>query len=179
MIAGRSPLALTYTALAFGIVVAPYYFLGALMHVEKSLRLYVLFTLLACSLILALRLVGWSKLDGWLAQKQKMSACLFIHAITVIAFLCSFLTLVSLAAFGGMAEDVMWFYILLALALGTIIALFPIILLKPSRFERAFSLRLTAKLNPFRLAAYGFLVVLAGFACVEFIKFYRFTHPVY
>jgi hypothetical protein len=73
----------------------------------------------------------------------------------------------------------MWFYILLALGLGSIIALLPITLLKPSRFERAFSSRLTAKLNPFRLAAYGFLVVLAGFACVEVIKFYHLTHPIY
>lgn len=179
MIAGRSPLALTYTALAFGIVVAPYYFFGVLMHVEESLRPVLVFTLLGCTLILALRLVGWSKLDGWLAQKQKTIARVLIQAVTVIAFLCSCLTLAFLAAGGGMAESLMWFYILQAIGLGTIVALLPIIFLKPSRFERGFSSRLTPKLNPFRLAAYGFLVLLAGFACVEVIKFYHVSHPVY
>jgi hypothetical protein len=179
MITGRSPLALTYTALAFGIVVAPYCFLGVMMSVEEPLRPYMIFTLVACTLILVLRLLGWSKLDGWLAQKQKTIARVLMHAVTVIAFLCSCLTLVFLAAGGGMVGSFMWFYILLALGLGSIIALLPITLLKPSRFERAFSSRLTAKLNPFRLAAYGFLVVLAGFACVEVIKFYHLTHPIY
>jgi hypothetical protein len=177
MTVGRSPLALTYTALAFGIVVAPYSFLGVLMHVEESLRPGLVFTLLACTLILALRLVGWSKLDGWLAQKT--IARVLIQTVTVIAFLGSCLTMAFLAAGGGRAESLMWFYILQAFGLGTIIALLPISLLKPSRFERAFSSRLTAKLNPFRLAAYGFLIVLAGFACAEAIKFYQISHPVY
>jgi hypothetical protein len=177
MIAGRSPLALTYTALAFGIVVAPYYFIGVLMHVEESLRPGLVFTLLACTLILALRLVGWSKLDGWLAPKTITRV--LIQTVTVIAFLCSCLTTAFLAAGGGMAESLMWFYILLAFGLGTIIASLPIILLKPSKFERAFRSRLTAKLNPFRLAAYGFLIVLAGFACTEIINFYQVSHPVY
>jgi hypothetical protein len=179
MITRRSPLALTYTALAFGIVVAPYYFFGVLMHVEESLRPELVFTLLACTLILTLRLVGWSKLDGWLAQKQKTIARVLIHAVTVVAFLCSCLTLTFLAAGGGMAESLMWFYILQAFGLGTMIALLPIVLLKPSRFEQAFSSRLTPKLNAFRLAAYGFLVVLAGFACVEVIRFCHVSHPVY
>jgi hypothetical protein len=76
-------------------------------------------------------------------------------------------------------QPLKWFYILVPVGIGAIVALLPVTLLKPSRFERAFSSRLTAKLNPFRLAAYGFLVVLAGFACVEVVKFYQFTHPVY
>ena len=179
MTAGRSPLALTYTALAFGIVVAPYCFFGALMHVEESLRPELAFTLLACTSILVLRLVGWSRLDGWLAQPRKMIASVLIHAVTAIAFIWSCLVLVFLAAGGGFAETSMWLYILTAIGLGAIIALPLIILPKPSRFERAFSARLTPKLNPFRLAAYGFLVLLVGFACVEVIKFYHVTHPVY
>lgn len=177
MRAGRSPLALTYTALAFGIVVAPYYFLGVVMQVEKSLRAGLIFMLLACTLLLFVRLVGWSKLDGWLAQKT--IARVLMHTATVIAFLCSCLTMAFLAAGGGMTESQMWLYMLEALGLGSLVALAPVILLKPSRFERAFRSRLTAKLNPFQLAAYGFLVVLAGFACEELIKFYRNSHPVY
>ena len=179
MIAGRSPLSLAYTALAFGIVVAPYYFFGVLMQVEESLRPGVLLTLLACTSILALRLVGWSKLDGWLAQEQRRIARAIVHSVTVLAFLCSSLTMVFLAAGGGMTTSLMWFYVLEALGLGATIALLPIVLLKPSRFERAFSSRLTARRSPIRLAAYGLLVALAGFACAELIRFYQVNHPVY
>jgi hypothetical protein len=180
MIADRSPLAMIYTALAFGIVVAPYCFFGLLMEEEDPLRLYTVFTLLACTSILALRLVGWSKPDGWLAQRQNTIARMSIHAVTAIAFLCSCYILISLAALGVMfTQPLTWFYVLVAWGLCAIVALLPIIFLKPSRFERAFSSRLTSKLNTFRLAAYGFLVILAVFACAEVIKFYHFTHPVY
>ena len=78
-----------------------------------------------------------------------------------------------------MVESLMWFYILQAFGLGTIIALLPVILLKPSRFELAFSSRLAPKLNSFRLAAYVLLFLLAGFACVEVVNFYHVSHPVY
>ncbi len=180
MITGRSPLALTYTALAFGIVVAPYCFFGLLIGEQDPLRLYMASTLLACTSMLVLRLVGWSKLDGWLAQTQNKITRVLIDVVTVIAFLWSSFILVSLAALSVMfTEFLKWFYILVAVGICAMIALLPIIVLKPSRFERTFSSRLTARLNPFRLAAYGFLLVLAGFACEQVIKFYNHTHPVY
>ena len=183
MIAGRNPLALTYTALAFGIVAAPYFFFPVMMEEEHPFRLYLVSTLLASTLILALRLTGWSKLDNWLAQKQRTIARVSMHTITAIAFLYSCFVLISFAGIrffrDDEAESLTWFYILVPLGLGSVAALLPIVLLKPSRFELAFRSRLTAKLKLFCLAAYGLLIALACFACVEVIKFYHYTHPEY
>ena len=110
---------------------------------------------------------------------QKTITRVLVQTVTLIAFLCSCLITAFFAAGGGMAESVMWFYMLLAFGLGTIIAALPVIILKPSRFERAFNSRLAARLNLFRLVAYGCLIVLASFACAAVINLYQVTHPVY
>jgi hypothetical protein len=177
MIAGRSPLAVIYTALAFGIVAAPYNFTGVLMRVEEPLRTGLALALAVCTLTLVLRLVGWSKFDGWLARNTL--ARVSIQLLTVLALLFACLTTAFLAAGGGMAESLMWFYMVRAVGTGAIIAAVPVILLKPSKFERAFRLRLNDRLNPFRLATYAVLIVLAAFACLEAIHYYQVNHPVY
>jgi hypothetical protein len=175
MIAGRSPLAIICTALAFGFVLAPYYFLGVLLQIETPLRYYVLLALIACSLFMVLRLSGWSKLDSWLAR-QNPAVRLLIHAITAVACLYSLAMLIFAAAFGGFTSNVVGFNALVALAICTVIALVPIFFLKPFSFERAFTSHLGSRL---RLATYAAFFLLAAFACLQVVNYYHVNHPVY
>ena len=170
MISRRSPLAIIYTALTFGIVIAPYCFFGVLMDVVQPLRLVMTLMLFACTAILAFQLTGWSTCGGrWGPIFPLVLSC------TEMAFL----------SVGGsfMAEtSLVWFYVLQAIGLGSAVALLPIVFFKPTRVERAVASLLSASRKsrlPIRPAAYGFLIFLLAFASVQVFVFYRFNHPKY
>lgn len=175
MTEGRNPLAVTLTALAFGSVLAPYCFFRALMHMEMPLRAYVLSALVVCTCILFVRFIGPTKLENSGTRKAG-GVRLLTNALTAIAFLYSLLVLFALSSFGGMTGGLMWFYALEALGIGAVLALGPLLLLRPSAFERVVTLRLSP---PWKFAAYGFILFLVVLACVEALQFYRVQHPIY
>jgi hypothetical protein len=165
LLANRSVLAILYTALVFGAISCPYYYVmrGALSYFPPRATWIIFAWLPASTAVLLLVFISKTKLEERLATKfgRYFQPILIVAVFLALGSAC-FLE-AKIANFTLLLPVEYWYYLILISGVATVVAVVVIVLTRPSRLEQLIAAKVRGPNKSQAIyQTVGYLVLILG-----------------
>jgi len=178
----RNPLSIIYSALIFGSVSCPFYYIafGVLAEFPSKFILISVPVLVISTSFLFFVFIFESNFEYFLKHKLGKYFQPLLVILILLSFSVNYHILALIANFTLFTPVEYWFYLLVFLGISSIISFCLIFFTQKSRLENFISFKLSESNKSYilyRIFAYVFLIVILMFVCYILYRYYLSIQP--